>query len=422
MPRHFTTANDLPSNWPASSRKSATSPAGPAFEIVTEPDRLVGLRAEWDDLWARADTPRLSQSFAWCLAGWRTTGAPRGRRLCVVVLRVDRRTVVIWPMTRRRCVAWRIGGPLGPEGTEYDPVLVEAGPDAERHLRATLTFVRRHCAVDILSVPYIRHGTTMDRLLAAEDGDRVMHTQPCLFTRWDGIASWDAYWRSRDRGVRNEVMRRGRRLAEQGCVIIETIDDPAGLRHLVGWTLDAKCDWLARRRIVNRFLPTPEFRAFLLSVCDAPAHGGRLIGFALRLDGRLVATQIAALSDTCCEAMIAVYDPAFSAHGPGRIILAEVLRWCQARGLTYDFRIGDEPYKYAWANGDCPATAVRLAITRWGRVLLAIRAARWRWHGLAHGLRTRTHAAWRDGRHPLRPRAGHAQMVPSPATGTRPAP
>jgi CelD/BcsL family acetyltransferase involved in cellulose biosynthesis len=97
------------------------------------------------------------------MAAWQTTGAPRGRALRIVVMRVDGQAVLIWPMTVGRFGLWRLAGALGPEASEYDPVLVENGPEANERLRVAWQFVRHHCRADIVKVPFVRGETICGR-------------------------------------------------------------------------------------------------------------------------------------------------------------------------------------------------------------------------------------------------------------------
>ncbi len=355
------------------------------FEIVTDADRFHALRAEWDALWARTAARRFSQSFDWCLAGWRTTGGPRGRRLRIVVMRQDGRAVVIWPMTVGRLLLWRFARPLGPEASEYDPVLVEDGPEAAARLRVAWHFVQRHCRADVVKIPFVRHDTAMHGILAAEGARRDAKTLPCLFVGWDGMASWDDYWRSRDNRLRRGIARHRRRLAECGTVTAAVIDDSAALPAVIDWTIAAKLDWLVRKQQANDFLPTREYRAFLCEVGAASAQTGRLIAFVLRLDDRIIATKIAVVDDVRLEVFIIAFDPAFATHSPGQLLFADALAWCQERRLTLDFRIGGEPYKYDWATGDCQATAHHIAVTGWGALCLAAHEMRGRWRAARHG-------------------------------------
>jgi CelD/BcsL family acetyltransferase involved in cellulose biosynthesis len=343
----------------------------PDFEIVSDPARLVSLETEWNDLWRRADRPYAAQGFAWCLAGWRTTGSVRRRRLHVVVMREAGQAVLIWPMTLRRRLAWSVATALGAEGTEYAPVLVESGADEKRRVQAAWSFIRGKSGADIVDVPFARAGSAVEAVLAADPALCAIHTLASPFVCFDRGASWQDYWRSRSANLRNGCTRRRRRLAEQGSVTIEWVDDMAEYAGLLDWTLAHKGDWMARNNMHNGFLDTPEFRTFMLSSAQGADDGSPgMAMMVLRLDGKPIATKIGSLDGSRFEGFITTYDVAYTGFSPGQIILAECLEWCQAKGLDYDFRVGDEAYKLHWATGNCAATTFRIASTRWGMVLV----------------------------------------------------
>jgi CelD/BcsL family acetyltransferase involved in cellulose biosynthesis len=305
------------------------------------------------------------------------------------------RAVLIWPMTLRRRFAWRIAVALSGGNTEYAPVLVEGGPDAVSHICAARMFLRANAGADVVTIPFVRQDSALHHALSADRARRTTHTLPSPFLAWDGIASWEDYRRSLTSKLRSELTRRRRRLAELGNLTLELVEDAAAFAENLDWTLRQKNGWMARKALANEFLATPEYRDFLLRVFATPSPGGRLVMFALKLDGRTIATRIATIDAVRCESFITVYDPAFASHSPGQIILVDCLQWCHERGLTFDFRIGDETYKRDWANGDCPATTYQLANTHWGAISLTCDALLQRLREMKDRLRTRIPASWR---------------------------
>ncbi|WP_353228029.1 GNAT family N-acetyltransferase [Novosphingobium sp.] len=351
----------------------------PCFETITQERDFLALEREWDQLWARTHRPQFSHRFAWFRHGWETTGRPRGRRMFIVVMRVNGRAVLIWPLAVHRRLAWQVGAPLGPEFTEYDSVLVEDSPAAADHLRAALGFLHRHCPADLVVVPHARAGSAMQAVLSAETLPGTRHTLPSPLVSFAGFASWDAYWNARSKNTRGNTGRRSRRFAELGTVTYELIEDRAEFEALLAWTLAHKVEWMARMRLDNDFMRTSEFAQFLrvmgTTVTAPETRPGRLVMFALKLGGKTVATKIGTLDALRYEGFIAAQDPDFASYSTGAIAMMECLKWCMARGLEYDFRIGEEPYKLDWATDDRPATTYRLAIRRGGRALLACEAA-----------------------------------------------
>lgn len=350
--------------------------ADPEFEIVTDPGRFLELEAEWNGLWARSPGHRFTQSFAWRNIGWKTTGLPRGRRLHVLVMRVNGETVLIWPMTvRRRLFLWRVATALGPEFTDYDPVLAAPGLYAAQHLDAAWRFLRLRHDADVITAPFVRQDSAEHGVLSSEPASLSTETLPSPFVAWTGFGCWEDYWRTRSKNTRSGASRRMRHFAELGHVSFTVVEDHQEYRHLLEWSLEQKLARMARIGLDNDFMAKPEFHDFLEALGVTPCLGGRWVMFALKLDGRTVATKMGALDDERYEGFIAAQDPEFANYSVGSIILIKTLEWLFHQGLAYDFRIGAEPYKREWATGNCPTTTYHLANGRWGSVYLAI--TRW---------------------------------------------
>jgi CelD/BcsL family acetyltransferase involved in cellulose biosynthesis len=348
------------------------------FEIIDDPSRLDALEAEWGRLWARTAGRRFSHGFTWRAEGWRTTGAPLGRRLRVLVMRLDGEAELIWPLAIRRTLGlWRVAVALGPEFTDYDPLLVADGPDAAAHIRAAWAWLCARGLADMLTAPRVRHDSELHAALAGLAAARTVVTLPSPYVSWDGYADWDAYWRSRSKNTRSAFRRRARRFEGLGRVEFQIIDDPQEYESLLDWTLREKLAWLDRQGLYSHFMHRREFGAFLSGIGSRRPAEGRWMMFALKLDGQVVSTKLGGLDERRFEAFIAVNDPAFATYSVGSIMLAETLKWLMARGLEYDFRIGAEPYKFDWATGECAATNYLLPTGPWGEAcLMAIAAMR----------------------------------------------
>jgi CelD/BcsL family acetyltransferase involved in cellulose biosynthesis len=372
------------------------SAAEPTFEIVADEAGFLALEPEWESLRAQLSEPRLSQSFAWARCGWETTGRPRGRDLFILVMRVEGRAVLIWPLAiRKKRGLWKVAAPLGPEWTEYDPGLVAPSPQTVSHVRAAWEFLRRNCPADVIVVPHCREGEPAQEAIRSDPTPRAVTTLPSPLAVMGRFPDWPSYWKTRSRNTRDRVGRRSRRFAEQGEVTFGLVEDQAEFERLLTWTLSYKSDWMARTGLGNDFLRTAEFPVFLREIGAARTASDGLVMFALKLDGRLVATQICALDAFCLENFISAQDPSFAAYSTGSIILMECLKWCRERKLTYDFRFGVEPYKMEWATEDRPATTYRLAINLWGRQLLLLSASIEGARVLKDGVRTSIPADFR---------------------------
>ena len=364
-----------PSLWmrPAETVTRPTRATEPTFDIVTDEAGFLALEPEWENLRAQLREPRFSQSFVWCRRGWETTGRPRGRDLFILVMRVEGRAVLIWPLAiRRKRGLWRVAAPLGPEWTDYDPGLVQDSTRAVAHVRAAWDFLRKNCPADLIHIPHCREREPLHEAIGSDPTARTVSTLPSPHVVLTQFPDWASYWKARSRKTKDNVGRRSRRFAELGEVSFGLVEDRDEFESLLEWTLARKRDWMDRTGLDNDFLRTAEFPDFLREMGAArSAHEG-LVMFALKLDGRTVATRIGALDSFRYEGFLEAQDPEFTDYSPGSIILVESLKWCHQRGLDLDFRIGAEEYKRMWATGDRPATTYRLAIRRWGRVLLRL--------------------------------------------------
>jgi teichuronic acid exporter len=347
------------------------------FAIIADPESFAALREEWDALWSRAERPRVSQSFDWCMTGWRTTANPRARKLNIIVGRIDGRLVMVWPMTIRRCMVWNIGGPLGAETTEYDPLLVESGYDTAANVRAIHEFVRRDTKIAIVAIPFVEQGSPRQQALTQLTVAKTEQRNLAPFLSWGGVGPWDDYWRSRSANLRSGTKRRQRRLEQIGQVAFEFIDDGEQFDNVLAWTLRMKIDWLARKRLGNDFIHEREYREFLSMYWRKSTSSHRLVAMIMTIDGRLIASKLGTVDHTRFEGFITVYDNEFEDYSPGVLLLANCLRWCCQRGLEYDFRIGGEAYKFNWANQSREMITYEIANGAWGTLYLAFRKHHW---------------------------------------------
>ncbi|BDV39981.1 GNAT family N-acetyltransferase [Methylocystis bryophila] len=346
------------------------------FEIVTDEAGFLALEPEWEKLRAQLHEPRFSQSFRWFHSGWETTGRPRGRRLFILVARVNGRVVLIWPLAiRRERLFWTVAAPLGPEWTDYDPGLVEDSPGTIERLRGAWRFLRINCPADVILVQHCREGEPLQDVIGSDATPGAASTDLSTYVSWERFQDWTSYWNARSRKWRAEVGRRSRRFAELGDVTFGIVEDQAEFESLLAWSLAHKTAWMARTGLDNDFMRTAEFPVFLREIGAAPLTREGFVMFALKLDGRPVATRFGALDAFRYEDFFEVHDPEFAHYSLGSFALVECLKWCRERGLVYDFRIGAEPHKLIWATGDRPLITYRLARGPWGRVLLWVNAA-----------------------------------------------
>ncbi len=360
-----------------------------SFEIVRDARAFAALEEDWNALLTRASGYRLSQSFPWCSAAWEILAAPRGRRLHCLVMRRAGRIVLVWPLALERRALCSFAAQIGWETTEYSDVLVEDGPDAERRVEAAWRRLRESSRADVIALPNIRTESRLYRALAATRAPSTLRSEPSPWLSPEGYRDWESYMRSLSRDFRSELARKRRRLGELGKLTFEVVTDGAAREEILRWTVSQKRDWLVRLKERVSWLASREMENFLAAMLSRGAPAGAFAVMAMKLDGRLIASQICGVDKVRMEGQVGAFDVAYNKYSPGQVLLEYCLKWAFEQGLAVDFRMGSHPYKRTWTNRDGEAVSCEIAnsplgaaYVLWRKSVAAARAARRRLTGL----------------------------------------
>jgi CelD/BcsL family acetyltransferase involved in cellulose biosynthesis len=329
------------------------------------------LAAEWDDLAARCPGYYFAQTHQWADAAWRHIARPRGRQLQCLSLREAGRLVGVWPLAVERRGRLRIVRPLGTEGSEYSAPLVEPGPD----LPARTKLLWRTAAKlgDLVVLPNVRADTPLASVLQRAGLWRSPDfAAPAPFVARSDHADWAAYQQTLDVSLRRKMRRVRRRLAEKGRYTFAA-EEPATSAALIDWILEQKKHWLDRAGLQSDWIGHSDYRDFVAALASRSDTGLRL--FAVKLDGVPIAAKLATVDPARFESHIGVYDPQWSFYSPGQIMTEDCLAWAFERGLDFDLRIGEEPYKRDWAPRSCDTTTWYIATGVRGLPVVARRQA-----------------------------------------------
>jgi len=334
-------------------------------ELITDWVALSALRDDWRRLWRRASDPYFSQSFEWCAARWRALDAEGGCELACVVMRTHGQVTLIWPFVVRREAIWRIARPLDQATTEYSAVLTEKAGDQSRVAEAW-RFLRANVHCDLFMLKVTPALSPLDRVLREAEPKAALHVAPNRFVRFEGFADWNSYYRSVKNDKRRGLERRIRRLEEAGAVTITPARDPAERAAVIEWIFKIKAQWLEEHGEIAVWREIPGYEQFLAALpADDGVEGGISITL-LKLDDKIIAGEISRVDRTRVEPFASTYDPAFAKYSPGEILCRDCIKAAQMRGLIYDFRIGDDPYKDYWANGRNELRSYKIAKTPMG--------------------------------------------------------
>ncbi|MBR9843228.1 MAG: GNAT family N-acetyltransferase [Rhodobacteraceae bacterium] len=161
--------------------------------------------------------------------------------------------------------------------------------------------------------------------------------------------------------LRSDLRRRKRKLEAQGALTFRVAkgDEIAPL-------FETLTDWrIARFTAIGKNDPLrdPAQRHLYLSLAQNHPETAQICG--LFLNDHPIALQYGLLTpDRYCQILTAFEDGPHKVNAPARLLMIEAMRWCQDRGITtYDFTVGDEPYKDDFGTDALPVREALLPRT-----------------------------------------------------------
>ncbi|MFL6799472.1 MAG: GNAT family N-acetyltransferase [Xanthobacteraceae bacterium] len=187
-------------------------------------------------------------------------------------------------------------------------------------------------------------------------------------------ADWETFYAAkRSASTRKRERRQLKQLAEHGEVRFLDIEDPADIEQTLTALFEQKARAFARMGIDN-LLADPGRRAFFLAIASDPAmrhlvHVGRL-----DVGGSMAAINVGLTFRDCYYLILSSYDDGELARlGPGRAHLNELIQRAISRGFTtFDFTVGDEPYKRDWSDLELKLFDHLAAVSPRGHAIMAV--------------------------------------------------
>jgi CelD/BcsL family acetyltransferase involved in cellulose biosynthesis len=326
------------------------------IEEIGSAEGLAALEPEWAALHARCPDASPFQSPAWLLA-WLETFRPE--RPWALAIRDGGRLVALLP-----CFVWRGGMDgaaqltlLGNGISDRLDLLAEPGRAAaaapavferlgrDDGLWTTLDWRDLPAASPLLAGPLPgRSGREDEEPCPA----RPLPTDP------------DEVLAALPRKRRDELRRRGRRLAETGAVAVRRADAASLERDLEALLALHGRRWGERGE--DGVLADPQVEAFHRAAAPRLLAAGLLRLHLLELDGRPLAAHYGFRHGATAYSYIHGFDPAVAVFAPTSLLLLAVMEEATREGATtFDFLRGREPYKYAWGAVDQPQHRRRAA-------------------------------------------------------------
>ncbi len=333
-------------------------------------DRSDALAEEWRELADRVGATPFA--YPEWVEAWRDAFG-RGRPVTLVVRR-DGELAGLLPLERRGSVLrsttnWHT--PL------FQPLWADAAALAEL-ARALFDLRARSVSLAFLDPSA---GDLARLVTAAEAARRTVLVR--TYTRSPYLAirgTWADYFRGVSRNLRGDVLRKWRRLEEEGRVSFEVADGTTNLEEGLEETFAVEAaSWKGERgtAIASR----PDTRRFYTEMARWAAGAGILRLSVLRLEGRPLAVELGLECSRVYYSLKHGYDPAYSRFSPGKLLAYRLLERAFASELsTFEFLGGDEPHKLLWTDttrelgllqafSPSPAGRAELLAYRYGRPL-----------------------------------------------------
>jgi CelD/BcsL family acetyltransferase involved in cellulose biosynthesis len=347
-----------------------------AFDIVSDEQGFRSLEPEWRDLLERVRRRHHYQSFDWTWRSWEHIARNRGQKLFVVVGRRAGRAVLIWPLARYRKLLWRTAEWIGAEHSYYSDVLVEDAPEAAEWLEAAWSWAAKR--VDYMWLSHMTDDAVLVPILERIEGVR-RDVQEAPYVDCSEWPDWDAYYRTRTRNLKRDLVRRRRRLEEQGDVGFRIVTSADEARETLDWMLEHKADWMKSKgiRLQDGGVDTADMQGFYRAVVADACASDNLCLATLTLDGKVLAAQLGLLARGTLAGNMTVYGPGWEKYAPGKLLMADLVRWTLENNCAiYDLMPAGESFKYLWARKEARITTYLVPCSLRGRVLVAWRRSR----------------------------------------------
>jgi CelD/BcsL family acetyltransferase involved in cellulose biosynthesis len=346
--------------WGGRATETAPPQAGnhAADIAVTVYDSMAAVESDWRRFEETADCT-VFQTFGWLAAWQEHVGRRRGVRPAIVIGRNGAGEILfIFPLAISRAGFARQLTWLGSDLCDYNAPLLAGGGSPRlkpEHFAAIWEEITQCLRCD----PRMRYDCVGLEKMPATLGSQP---NPMLSL---GVAqnasgaycaslgkSWDAFYAAkRSATTRRRDRSKRKRLAAFGEIRLDTPHSRGDALAVIETLMSQKVRYFARLGLPNLFA-RPGYSEFYRALATGDAAQGMVHVSALRVGPRIAAANLGlCFRGTYYHLLSSYSDGEVSRYGPGAIHLHELMRHAIERGCrTFDFTIGDEPYKLDWCE------------------------------------------------------------------------
>lgn len=166
---------------------------------------------------------------------------------------------------------------------------------------------------------------------------------------------FSGFLKSRSSNMLADARRKRRRLAEKGKLEFCIAQTPGRAELFASAMIRFKSRRYRATRVDDMF-ERRAYRDFYLELAREGAADGIVNVSALTLDGSPIAVHWGVVSQNRFYWLMPAFDlDRWWSYSVGRLLLQDLIGWCyEQRVSTFDFTIGNEPYKSQWADQSMP--------------------------------------------------------------------
>lgn len=334
-------------------------------ELISDPSRLEGLAAAWDELAVASASP--FSTPAWMLGAWRHL-TPSSAQLRAVAVRDGGRLVALAPLyadyTRRARVDYRLlgdaaprAGPIAAPGREWEAGRAVAAALAQAEPRP-----------DVVAFEGTQLGSLWPVALSQQWPGAVRPLLRQYLVKASPVislvgGSFDAWLSDKSSNFRSEIRRLRRRIADAGGKVRASTpatlaDDIAALMRLHASRWSGK----GHSSIVEQ---QAELAAMFAEVGAAQLGDGRFRLLLLELDGEPISAQLFAAAGGEVVYLNGGWDERHERLKPAQMCIVAAVEDAFARGeQRFDLGPGEQHYKRRLADGNDPVAWTMLVVPR----------------------------------------------------------
>lgn len=326
--------------------------------ITTDLASFARLASEWDALLDQSDARRYFLRHHWTLAWWQHYAPPAARLFIITCRQPNGQLVGVAPLYENETpvlgvASMRelrfIGTGVETKTSEYLDFITLRGQE-----RQVCEALWRHLAVspqwDRMWLYQVPAGSPNLPYTPHLPGDVV--TRPCDRAPYvDTSTDWDGYKQSLGRSMRRNVEYYPRRLSKQHVCEFELANTPDQVDESLGALVRLHQSRWNSRGEAGAF-KCKSLEPFLRQTAHAGLAAGHTKLWTMRIDGQIEAVLIGFLDDGVLHYFQKGFNPAFSKHELGNVMVSSCIRACceDPAIRAFDFMGGGAPYKQLWGR------------------------------------------------------------------------